>query len=172
MNDYGLWFALHTQTRYESTAKNLLTAKGYECLLPSYKRRRIWSDRVVESDQPLFPSYLFCRFDPRVVGGMAKVLTTPGVRRILSFAGKPVAVSEREIESLQILMKASVPREPWNNIPAGTRVRIDSGPLRGVEGISLHQNADHKVLLSVSILQRSVMVSLRRDVAVSVLECA
>jgi transcription antitermination factor NusG len=170
MNASGSWFALHTQSRYESNVKNLLMAKGYECFLPTYRRKRVWSGRVVESELPLFPSYLFCRFDPRVSSGTGRVLTTHGVRKVLSFGGKPSAVCEREIESLQVLMQASLPHEPWNNIPVGTRVRIESGPLKGVEGISLSNCADRKVLLSVSILQRSVSVSLRRDVAVSVLD--
>lgn len=172
MNTCGSWFALHTKSRYELAVTELLRAKGYECFLPTYPQTKVGSDRVVGIQLPLFPSYLFCRFDPRVSSGMGKVLTTQGVRRILSFGGKPVAVNEGEIEALQALMQAALPREPWKSIPVGTRVRIESGPLAGVEGIRLCHSVDHKVLLSVSIMQRSVAVSLRHDVAVTVIDDA
>src|SRR2546430_13551223 len=39
------------------------SGQGLECFLPLYKSIRRWSDRKKELEQPLFPGYLFCRFD-------------------------------------------------------------------------------------------------------------
>jgi transcription antitermination factor NusG len=164
------WFALQTRARCESTVRDLLTAKGYDCFLPSYKRKKIWSDRVVEKELPLFPSYLFCRFDLHVSRGMGRVLTTPGVWKILNFGGNPVAVCDREIEALQKVIAGESTREPWVFVPFGARVRLESGPLKGVEGVSVTHRGCRKLLLSVSLLQRSVLVGLDAGVAVSVLD--
>jgi len=58
------WFAVQTRSRYENLVATLLRGKGYELFLPIYKSRRRWSDRIKELELPLFPGYLFCRFNP------------------------------------------------------------------------------------------------------------
>ena len=57
------WYGVRTRANHERTAATVLEAKGYEQYLPSYKVRRRWSDRIVETILPLFPGYVFCRFD-------------------------------------------------------------------------------------------------------------
>ena len=160
MNGPSLWFAVQTKVKYEWVALDSLIAKGYECLLPSYRCKKRWANKVVENTFPLFPSYLFCRIDLKCSAVMGRVISTPGIRRIVSFGGKPVSVSPHEIEALQKLDCGTLPREPWDYIPIGTRVRIDSGPLSGVQGIKLPNSNNCKVLFSVSLLQRSVVASL------------
>ena len=51
---------------------------------------------------------------------------------------------------------------------AGERVRIDEGPLRGVEGLLVRSKSDFKVVISVEILRRSVAVELDREAVSSV----
>src|ERR1700726_677092 len=69
------WFALQVRSRHEKNIATLMHGKGYEPFLPLYKGRRRWSDRFKEMELPLFPGYLFCRFD---VQNRLPVLTTPG----------------------------------------------------------------------------------------------
>ena len=57
------WFAVQTRTRYENLAAKQLSGRGYEVFLPFYQCKRRWSDRMQEFDVPLFPGYLFCRFN-------------------------------------------------------------------------------------------------------------
>jgi hypothetical protein len=59
------WFALQVRTRQEASVGDQLNGQGYERFLPLYKARKRWSDRIKEVETPLFPGYLFCRFDPR-----------------------------------------------------------------------------------------------------------
>ncbi len=169
MNNSYSWFALQSKPKCEWTARECLASKGYECFLPSYRQKKQWADRIVEKELPLFPSYLFCRFDVQAPAGMGRVVSTPGVWRIVSFGGKPVAIVDHEIEALQKLIQAGLPREPRNHIPSGARVRVENGPLAGVEGISLPSNS-RKLVLSVALLQRSVVVTLQHGTTVTVLE--
>ncbi len=74
------WFALHVWSRRESLTASHLQGQGYECFLPLTKSIRRWSDRMKEVEQPLFPGYLFCRFD---LHNRGPLLMTPGVRRIV-----------------------------------------------------------------------------------------
>lgn len=57
------WFALRVKSRHEQIASTVLSGKGYESFLPSYRIRRRWTDRIKETDLPLFPGYVFCRMD-------------------------------------------------------------------------------------------------------------
>ena len=73
--DHLPWYAVQVQSRLTSLAFDTLCGKGYETYLPLYRSERRWSDRVKKLDLPLFPGYLFSRFD---VLHRLPVLTTPG----------------------------------------------------------------------------------------------
>src|SRR5271154_5360943 len=151
------WFALQVRTRYEAGVADQLSRQGYDRFLPLYKLRKRWSDRIKEVDAPLFPGYLFCRFNPH---DRLPILKTPGVIQIVGFQSGPAAVDESEIRSIQSLVAAGVPHQPWPFLAAGDRVRIESGPLLGLEGILTEVRRSYRLVLSVTLLQRSVAVEI------------
>jgi transcription antitermination factor NusG len=151
------WFALQVRIRQEASVGDQLNGLGYERFLPMYKVRKRWSDRIKEVESPLFPGYLFCRFNPH---DRLPILKTPGVIQIIGFKDGPTAVDESEIRSIQTLVAAGVPHEPWPFLAAGDRVRIESGPLVGLEGILTEVKRGHRLVLSVTLLQRSVAVEI------------
>jgi len=130
-----------------------LAGKGYEWFLPLRKSRRRWSDRIKEIEQPLFPGYVFCRFDPLA---RLPILITPGVIGIVGIGKTPIPIEDSEILSIQTIVKSGLPSQPWPFLQIGERVRIDSGPLEGLEGILLQSKANHRLVVSVTLLQRSV----------------
>lgn len=151
------WFALHVRTRHEAVVAAHLQGMGYEDFLPLYKTRTRWSDRTVETETPLFPGYLFCRFDPQ---NRLPVLKTPGVIQIVGYSRQPIPVEETEIEAIQGLVTSGIPSQPWPYLEVGEKVRIESGPLRGCEGILVEFKGTHRLILSVALLQRSVAVEI------------
>ncbi len=154
------WFALNTRLRYEEFVAKHLSSKGYETLLPTYQCRRRWSDRVKKFDLPLFPGYLFCRFDSM---NRLPILTTPGLIQIVGFGKTPVPVDDSEIAAIQRTVGSDLEREPWPYLQVGERVRVECGVLRGVEGILLNIKGGHRLILSVTLLQRSVAVEVSSD---------
>jgi transcription antitermination factor NusG len=149
------WLALQTRSRYEGFAANHLSGIGYQVFLPTYQCRRHWSDRVKQIELPLFPGYLFCRFDPH---NRLPVLSTPGVIQVVGIGKKPVPVAESEITGIQTLVRSGLPSRPWVLSHVGQRVRIDRGPLAGAEGILTAFRGRHRLVLSITLLQRSVAV--------------
>src|SRR6516225_1739747 len=125
------WFALQIRHSHDFIVPILLTAKGYEILAPVYRCRRRWSDRIKEIDAPLFPGYVFCRFDP-TSHSTALVITTPGVLKILGFGSKPEPVDEGEIESVRLAAQYGFSPRPFPYLSTGARIRITRGPLSGV----------------------------------------
>jgi transcription antitermination factor NusG len=159
------WFAMTVKLNREKSVAQCLRYKGLEDYLPLYKARRQWSDRVQSVELPLFPGYIFCRFDYH---RRLPVLTTPGVNSIVGFGGDPAPVSESEIDDIKMILASGLPARPWPFIRVGQRVRIERGSLAGLEGILLREKGAVHVVVSVELLSRSVAVEIDRDVLCAV----
>lgn len=120
-----------------------------------YKSVRQWSDRLKEVQQPLFPSYLFCRFDYQ---DRRAVVMTSGVLQVVGNGRTAIPVADEEIAAIQTAVVSGLSHQPWPYIEVGERVRINYGSLRGLEGILINFKGGHRVVLSISLLQRSVAV--------------
>jgi hypothetical protein len=114
---------------------------------------------------PLFPGYLFCRLDPR---SRLPVLQTPGVLSVVGIGTTPVTVPDSEIDAIRTMLASGRGVQPCRFLPFGDRVRIVNGPLRGIEGILTAESADHRLVVSVALLQRSVSVAIDPEWAVPV----
>jgi len=138
-----------------------LRGKGYEEFLPVYRSRHRWSDRVKELDLPLFPGYLFCRFD--VHDRLLPILTSPGVISIVGAGRTPVPVSDEEVVTVQAVVRSGLPAQPWPCLTVGSRVVIERGPLEGLEGVTLSVDKKYRLIVSIPLLQRSVAVEIERE---------
>lgn len=154
------WYALQVRTALGKIASAGLRGKGYQEFLPLYITQRHWSDRVKNVEVPLFPGYLFCRFDP--LNRLVPVLTTPGVIRIVSVGRTPLPVEEAEIEAVHRVVDSGLAAAPWPFLSAGCRVAIERGPLAGLEGILTRFAGAHRLVVSINLLQRSVAVEIDR----------
>lgn len=155
-----LWYALHVRARFEKYVQTHLEEKGYESFLPTYVSKRKWSDRVKSLSLPLFPNYVFCRFD---VQNRLPILVTPGVNSIVGVGRSPVPVDQQEILSIRHVLESGVAARPWPYLGAGEMVRIENGPLEGLSGVVVRTKGVDRLIVSVSLLMRSVSVDIDRD---------
>jgi transcriptional antiterminator RfaH len=151
------WFALQVRSRREKVVADHLEGKGYELFLPLYTCKRHWTDRIKEVEAPLFPGYLFCQFDPH---NRLPILKTPWVIRVVGFNHSPIPVDLREINAIRTLVTSGLPSQPCSYWAIGDVVRITSGPLRGLKGILGKVKGNRRLVLSISLLQRSVAVEI------------
>ncbi len=149
------WFAIRTKSQCEKMVSDALRYKGYEEFLPLYWSRRRWSDRIKVIQLPLFAGYLFCRFD---LASRNSILTTPGVSHIVGQGRVPLPVDPSEVESIRLAVNSGQNIEPWRGLEVGNKVRIENGPLRGIEGMLLRFKGTNHLILGVQLLQRSVAV--------------
>ncbi|MEI9813643.1 MAG: UpxY family transcription antiterminator [Acidobacteriota bacterium] len=155
------WYVLQVRPRYESLVAELLDQKEVEHYLPLYTTRKRWSDRFVESKQPVFPGYIFCRLDYN--SRVLPVLTTPGVLRVLGVGRTPVPVDEQELEAVRLVVESGRAASTGPMPKVGDQVRIQYGPLAGVEGIMVGQKKERRLVVSITLLQRSVSVEIEDD---------
>jgi transcription termination/antitermination protein NusG len=168
MTDPVQWFALAVRHQHERQTERLLKFKGLETLAPSYRTERSWSDRVKEIELPLFAGYIFCRFS---TVEKIRVMNTPGVVKVVGFGGSPMPVHGHEIREIQRLAESGLSLRPWPYLKAGDRVRVERGPLRGIEGTLLREKDGARLVVGVELLQRAVAVELAADMIVPLSSC-
>ncbi len=140
------WYALRVRQRHEKATAAALRNKGYDPFLPLYRARHRWSDRIAELELPLFPGYLFCRFDPR--DRRAPIVSTAGVIQLVGAGGVPCPVDDAEIAAVQRILRSGLPAEPWPYLQSGAAVSIGAGALAGLEGIFVEAKKHHRLVVS------------------------
>ncbi len=153
------WFALQVKARRERFTASLLVGKGYQTLLPTYRSQRRWSGQEKEVSAPLFPGYIFCRFDALK---RLPILVTPGVMAVVGRGRVPIPVEDSEIAAIETLVSSGLPVEPWPYLEVGQRVRIEDAALSGLEGILIGFKGSRRIIVSISLLRRSVSLEIER----------
>jgi transcription termination/antitermination protein NusG len=160
------WCAVRTKSNFEKCVATVLAAKGVELYLPLYAVRKHWSDRTIQASHPLFPGYVFCKFDARF---RTPILSTAGVVSIVSFAGGPALIPDTEISAIQTAARSEQKLEPCPYLSEGLLIRVSRGPLRGIEGILITKR-NWRLVISVEMLRRSVAVEIDPDCVTPVTE--
>jgi transcription antitermination factor NusG len=149
------WYAAYTSSRHEKTVAEHLRQREIECFLPLYETVRRWNNGRHRVQLPLFPSYVFVRMGHR---DKLRVLQVPGLAQLVSFQGSPAALPDAEIETLRSALAAGVPAQPYRYLREGSQVEICRGPLQGMKGILLRHQGQFRVVLSVEMIMRSIVV--------------
>jgi transcription antitermination factor NusG len=154
------WYALQVHARKEQLVASQLENQSLECFLPSYKSLRKWSDRTKEIQQALFPGYVFCRFDYE---NRQPVVMTTGVTQVVGNGKSAIPIADAEIEALQVAVGSGIATQPWPYLRTGEFVRINYGHLAGLQGILVNFKGNHRVVLSVTLLQRSLALEVELE---------
>ncbi len=156
------WYAVRVKPRQEKQVAVSLNGKGYIQFCPLYRVGRTSSGgRKSYADLPLFNGYLFVRLD---IHQRLPVLQIPGVMHFVGAGKQSLPVDEDEIKALQAVAASGVPAVPWPFIKIGQRVVIEKGALKGVEGILTQAKNAFRIVVSISLLHRSVSVEIDRDI--------
>lgn len=149
------WYAAYTSSRHEKTVAEHLRQREVECFLPLYETVRRWNNGRHRVQLPLFPGYVFVRMEMR---NKLRVLQVPGLVQLVTFQGAPAALPDREIDTLRCAMAAGVLAQPYRYLNVGSKVEICRGPLQGLRGILLRHQGQFRVVLSVEMIMRSIVV--------------
>jgi len=158
------WFCVHTRPQKEEAAVTYLEhSLELETYFPKLRRQRTIRRvrRVVTT--PLFPRYLFCRFDPAL--RYRAVRYAPDVIDVVSFGDSPTIVNDAVIAELkgwagQELDVITI--QP--GFQPGDLVEITDGPMRGLQAVILHDRSDRdRVTVLLSILECGAQMMISRS---------
>jgi len=153
------WFALRTRPRHEKMVAQQLETGGLEAFLPLCAQVRSWSDRRKIVELPLFPGYLFVRTS-QIVQERVRVFRARGVLGFVGPNNQATPIPAQQIEAVRSLTQSQADIRPHPYLNIGQRVRIQNGALQGLEGILIRVANDQSLIVSVDLIQRSVVIRL------------
>ena len=150
------WYVVQSKPREEERALHFLQKKGLQAYLPRMEVEKVRGIKRITMEKPLFPSYLFCRFDPEE--SLAHVRWTRGVLRILPESVSPFPVQEEVVASIRSLEQRDgvIRKKPLRK---NDRISITRGPMKDILGIFEHWASDQgrvRVLLKFMHYQATV----------------
>jgi transcription antitermination factor NusG len=154
-----LWYVVRVKANAERKVAQSLSNRGMEAFLP-VQRRLSRQKRGGRLDVPLFPGYVFARFDYHAA---LLVVTCPGVVHIVRRGNVAEPVDPVEMYALQSVSRMARSLEPLPAFAVGEKVRVTGGPLADVEGIVLRDNGRRRLAVSISLLRRSVVAEIERE---------
>lgn len=160
------WYVVHTQPGAERRAEANLRRQGYETYLPRYRRRRSHARRIELVERPLFPRYMFVRFDP-AADRWRPILGTFGVCGLVRFGDRPVPVPGGIVDALRANEAAHAFDDnlsPVHGLGVGARIRVLAGPFADLVGKFQALADSERVLVLLDLLGREVRVRLPQGV--------
>ena len=151
------WFAIRVRSRCEKLAAADLATKGFQVCAATAPQRRVWIDRIRTVEKPIFPGYIFGRFE---AADRLQILRGAGVAGIVGHAGLGYPITDDEMNSVLALLRSGSEVFGTPFLPVGARVRVRAGPLAGAMGVLQQIRSGYRLVVSLEFLQRSVAVEL------------
>ncbi len=149
------WYALQIRPNHEATITEQLSLAGIESYYPAREHPSKRATRPL----PLFPGYLFARFEFEYE--RIPVIRTPHVFRIVGDEGS--VISDAEIAAIRQLVQAKVGLFVHYSWEPGRRARIEYGPLAGFEGVIIRHAGRERILLSVEMINRAISAEVEAE---------
>lgn len=158
------WYAFRVRPRHEKAVSNSLRGKCCKEFLPLVKTRSRWVDRVKNVDRPLFPGYIFCEAERHEI---SMIRSTPGILDVVRAGSSPLPARRDEVESLLRAVQNDLPMEAcqFEDFSGGRPVRIATGALKGLCGVIAEVRGERRLVISIELLQRQVLVEIPRAYA-------
>jgi len=155
------WYVVQSKPREESRAEYFLMEKGFQTYLPFMEVLSANRCKSVIKRKPLFPTYLFCQFDPEE--SLAYVRWTKGVAKILPQSVNPVPVDDNVVHAIRSLEQCDgiIRKKPLSK---NDRVRIARGPMKDILGIFDHWISDQgRVRVLINFINYQARVELHHS---------
>jgi transcription antitermination factor NusG len=153
------WEIAHVRSRQEKAVARLLLDDARPFYLPQTKRTTKRSGRTFVSHLPLFAGYVFLR---RVEGLRQTLWRTSAVLHTLEVSDQ--AQLTTELQQIRQLQASGAVLTPFPDLAPGDVVRIKEGSFSGYSGIVMEERGSLRLIVSVSVLRKSVAVEFPREV--------
>lgn len=153
------WLVAHTRPRCEKKVADYCAREGLRTTLPLYRSVKRYRGKKLVFHKPLFPGYVFVELaDPNARGRLAQnqhvanLLEPPDQAEFAAQLGDILQALESELE---------VRLAP--EVKPGIRVKLKSGPLRGLEGVVTERDGMMEVQLRLDFIGQGAAVKVAAD---------
>jgi transcriptional antiterminator RfaH len=148
------WYALQLKPAQGDRALENLQNQDIACFFPKITVEKIKAGKRSKKLEPLFPGYLFVNLeqtDPM----WAKLRSTRGVLRIVSFANKPAAISDEVIQHIKDSLDSVAEQ---GGIKPGQTVQLNEGPFEGINAIFQAYDGEERAIVLINFMQKQQRV--------------
>lgn len=150
-----LWYVAHTKPRCEKKLAAFCEREGFAFVLPCYDSARKYRGKSVVFHKPLFPGYVFLQLLPRAA---STIRQNDLVANLLDVFDQ--ATLARQLQEILAALESGLVLQVAPEIGEGSRVRIKSGPLQGVEGWVEKRQGISVVLLRLDFINQAAAVKI------------
>ena len=154
MNELA-WFVAHTRPRCEKKLARYCEREGLSPTLPCYRSVKKYRGKTVVFHKPLFPNYLFLQLRP---AHRQKVYQSDYVANLLDVPDQ--ALFTQQLGDILLALESDLEVRLAPQIKAGCKVRIKTGPLRGLEGWVEQRSGTVSVLLRLDFISQAAAVKI------------
>jgi transcriptional antiterminator RfaH len=149
------WFVAHTRPRCEKKLARFCEREGLSVSLPLYQSVKKYRGKKVVFEKPLFPNYLFLHCLPQQT---RTVYQSDYLANLLEVVDQKLF--EQQLGDILRALESDVEVYLAPYITAGSRVKIKSGPLRGLEGFVEQRAGQVMVLLRLDFISQAAAVKM------------
>lgn len=148
------WYALQHKPAQGDRALAHLQNQDIACFYPKITVEKIKAGKRTKKLEPLFPGYLFVNLeqtDPM----WAKLRSTRGVIRVVSFANKPASIPDDVIQHIKDSLHTVAEQ---GGIKAGQTIELDDGPFKGISAIFQAYDGEERAIVLIRFMQKQQRV--------------
>ena len=149
------WFVCHTKPRCEKKFAALLAVEEFAHYLPLIQSVRRYGPQKKTFTKPLFPGYVFARLEP---ARKDRIYQQDLLVRARMVENEPVFL--RQLEVVKTVCTSGLEAALHPLVHRGTHVRVQGGPLHGLEGYVDDPVNPQGIVVSVDVLQQGLLVRL------------
>ena len=148
-----LWFVAHTRPRCEKKLAEYCERQGFNVTLPCYRSIKKYNRKTAVFEKPLFPNYVFLRLEQNQ---RQRIFQSDYVANLLEVADQELF--QRQLGDILLSLETETEVLLAPQISVGSRVKITTGPLRGLEGFVENRSGVTYVILRLDFIGQAVAV--------------
>ena len=156
------WFILQFKSNSHHLAAKNLTRQGFETFLPLHETTSRRTSRFINTSKPLFPGYMFVKFD-RAESAWHKINSTYGVSRLITFNSTLKSIPTIFVDHLMKRYDLSGKLLPIKKLKKGNQVTVLNGPFANFIATVEKYEADQRIWILMDLMGRKTKIQTPSD---------
>ncbi|MBK1885420.1 transcription/translation regulatory transformer protein RfaH [Marinobacter sp. DY40_1A1] len=143
------WYALQHKPAQGDRALAHLQNQDIACFYPKVPVEKIKAGKRIQKLEPLFPGYLFINLE-QTDPAWAKLRSTRGVLRVVSFANKPATITDEVIQQVKDGLDSV---QQQGGLKPGEAVQLSEGPFEGISAVFQAYDGEERAIVLIDFMQ-------------------
>ena len=156
------WFILQFKSNSHHLAAKNLNRQGFETFLPLHETTSRRLSRFINTSKPLFPGYMFIKFD-KAESEWHKINNTYGVSRLITFNSILKSIPTSFVDSLMKRYDLSGKLLPIQKLKKGDQVTVLKGPFANFIATVEKYEADQRIWILMDLMGRKTKIQTPSD---------